>query len=217
MATLYNMDRRTGSTALVPGSHVPDKVEAIKRFRDAAAAREQAGQSKLDEEDERAASLAPFRAAGLEPAITSVAAGDLLLFDTGTYHGCCNAEDPHGDELLRAMFILSYVPRQILTPEILWARRRAYELGLNCTLKPDSGSGSVMGPEVARQLREEEEAEGPRGPTRHSWDRASAAVRRMVVGADGAAPPSEVWGEIGGSAPQARWGWGDVGDGRGRL
>ena len=55
-------------------------------------------------------------------------------FDTATYHGGCSAEDPSGasgngpNELLRAIFILGMNLLRLQTPEVLHARRRAYEL-----------------------------------------------------------------------------------------
>ena len=58
----------------------------------------------------------------------------LNRFDTATYHGGCSAEDPSGasgngpNELLRAIFILGMNLLRLQTPEVLHARRRAYEL-----------------------------------------------------------------------------------------
>lgn len=137
---LFDMNRKTGATALVPGSHL--KVGEIEEVRT----------RKWDTKHQRAewteadrlafaADLEPFTAQGLSPVVTNIKAGDMVLFDTRTFHGGCSAEDPSGEtgreegnlfsnNLLRAIYILGASPSRLQTPEILAARRKAYELDL---------------------------------------------------------------------------------------
>ena len=66
----------------------------------------------------------------------SVPAGDLLLMGAALFHSGCGAEDPSGmsgngaDELLRAICILAMTPTRLVSPDILAARRRAFELDI---------------------------------------------------------------------------------------
>merc|ERR1711918_133072 len=88
-----------------------------------------------------AADIEPFTAYGLAPVVTNIKAGDCVLFDTRLFHGGYSAEDPSGqtgrevgnlrsNSLLRAIYILGASPAALQTPEILQARRRAYELDI---------------------------------------------------------------------------------------
>ena len=149
---LWDMNRETGATAIVPGSHVKAKVEAIaaaraSRYVGEGGERTYVGPGAGPEED-----LAAFTEQGLEPAIVNGTAGDLILFDTALYHTGCPAEDPSGtgprsrgaDHILRAIFILSMAPTRLVTDlkandgsSMLKARRRAYEM--------DKWFGGVVG------------------------------------------------------------------------
>jgi len=68
--------------------------------------------------------------------VTNIKAGDCVLFDTALFHGAYAAEDPTGEsgngenQLLRATYILGMPFSQLQTPQILQARRTAYELDL---------------------------------------------------------------------------------------
>jgi hypothetical protein len=75
--------------------------------------------------------IRPFHELGLTAGPVSARAGDLLLFDTATFHAACPATDPGAEstELLRAICIMSMVPRLLLNPTIIEARQRAYEVG----------------------------------------------------------------------------------------
>lgn len=70
--------------ALVPGSH--KKVQEINAFRE---------KHWVGESSERrwigkgSPFIEPFSANGLMPAVTNVMAGDMVLFDTATFHGGC--------------------------------------------------------------------------------------------------------------------------------
>ena len=55
--------------------------------------------------------LKPFWALGIQPGPIQVRAGDLCIFDTALFHSACPATDPYGDELLRAICIMSMAPR----------------------------------------------------------------------------------------------------------
>jgi hypothetical protein len=131
----WDMNKSGGATAIVPGSHKRDKVEAINAMRNAQYSgegrdRKWVGPGKPEE------FLEPFTAQGLQPVVLNNKAGDLVLFDTGMYHAGCHAEDPTGmsnggpAELLRVICILSMAPARLLQPypEVHLARRRAYEL-----------------------------------------------------------------------------------------
>ena len=106
--SLWDMDRRTGATQIVPGSHKPENVEKIQSYR------KQQGIGKEEwesmGESERRNFTDAYTSIGLQPGILNVTAGDLVFFDTALYHGVCHAEDPiaNGPEnLLRAIFIQS--------------------------------------------------------------------------------------------------------------
>jgi hypothetical protein len=179
---LFDMNQMTGATALVPGSH--KKVEEIQSAR----AKNWIGTGK----DRRwvgkgSPFIEPFSSNGLMPVVTNVKAGDMVLFDTATFHVCtklhcswqsfpslfrhganaascvrqggCSAEDPSGasgngpNELLRAIYILGMNLLRLQTPEVLEARRRAYELDIfwpppfnhqELALKILSGDPSVL-------------------------------------------------------------------------
>ena len=232
---LWDMDRRTGATAIVPGSHrLSKEIEARRRslqrelfkdspghqaravlmeeFRSLPASEKQTRRAELFkrfralpekypgmaefEDASREAQqqfFEPFTELGLEPGIIRAKAGDLVIFDTGLYHGCCNAEDPSGDALLRTIFIQSMVPVAHLgngrggnaeqpgggggfagldhTTTVLAARRRAYETGTVT-------GGSVLTPDQAVALLEAE-AKSPK-PIVRDWASTPAAVRRLV-------------------------------------
>lgn len=129
---LFDMNRNTGATAVVPGSHrrareIEDRWNLKWGSKGHA---ERSAQEKLL----AAADLEPFEACGLTPCVTSVDAGDCVLFDTGLFHGAYAAEDPTGksgngpDQLLRAIYILSMSLSSLQTPQTLAARRLAYEM-----------------------------------------------------------------------------------------
>jgi hypothetical protein len=129
---LFDMNRNTGATAVVPGSH--RKVQEIEaRWRSKWGGEGRAPRS-AEEKLLAAADLEPFEHCGLTPCVTNIKAGDCVLFDTGLFHGAYSAEDPTGqsgngpDQLLRAIYILSMSLLCVQTPEILQARRKAYEL-----------------------------------------------------------------------------------------
>jgi hypothetical protein len=127
---LFDMNRNTGATALVPGSHrKAQEIEA--RWHQKWVLH---GQRSAEERLLAAADLEPFEQCGLTPCITNIKAGDCVLFDTALFHGAYAAEDPTGEsgngpnQLLRAIFILGMAFSRLQTPEILEARRKAYEL-----------------------------------------------------------------------------------------
>lgn len=128
---LFPMNRNTGATAIVPGSHRRAR-EIEERWQSKWGSRGHADRS-ADERLLAAADLEPFERCGLTPCVTRIEAGDCVLFDTGLFHGAYAAEDPTGesgngpDQLLRAVYILSMSPSSLQTPEILEARRMAYE------------------------------------------------------------------------------------------
>jgi hypothetical protein len=127
---LFDMNRNTGATALVPGSH--RKVREIEERWN----QKWGSQGKLSAEQRllAAADLEPFERCGLTPCVTNIEAGDCVLFDTGLFHGAYAAEDATGqsgngpNQLLRAIYILGMSFARLQTPEILAARREAYEL-----------------------------------------------------------------------------------------
>jgi hypothetical protein len=129
---LFDMNRKTGATALVPGSH--RHVREIERRWHEKWGREGQGQRSAAEKLLAAADLEPFERCGLTPCVTHIKAGDCVLFDTALFHGAYAAEDPTGEsgngksELLRAIYILGMSFSRLQTPEILKARRKAYEL-----------------------------------------------------------------------------------------
>lgn len=131
---LFDMNRSTGATAVVPGSH--RKVQEIQeRWQRKWGVQGHAPRS-AEERLRAAADLEPFEQCGLTPCVTNIEAGDCVLFDTGLFHGAYAAEDPTGEsgngphQLLRAIYILSMSLLRLQTPAILEARRKAYELDL---------------------------------------------------------------------------------------
>jgi hypothetical protein len=128
---LFDMNRNTGSTALVPGSHRKVKeIEARWHQKWALAGN---GPRSKEERLQAAADLEPFEQFGLTPCVTHIEAGDAVLFDTALFHGAYAAEEPTGksgngeDQLLRAIYILGMSFSRLQTPTILAARREAYE------------------------------------------------------------------------------------------
>jgi hypothetical protein len=129
---LFDMNRNTGATALVPGSH--RKVKEIEEGWRQKWGLEGHGPRSKEEKLLAAADLEPFERCGLTPCVTNIEAGDCVLFDTALFHGAYAAEDPTGktgngeNQLLRAIYILGMAYSRLQTPEILEARRKAYEL-----------------------------------------------------------------------------------------
>jgi hypothetical protein len=128
---LWDMNEQTGATAIAPGSHTPGNVAAINEWR----ANNQEALADTSDPDRH---LKPFWALGIQPGPIQVRAGDLCIFDTALFHSACPATDPYGDELLRAICIMSMAPRLLLSPTILRARRLAFEAALGT-------GGSVLG------------------------------------------------------------------------
>ncbi|HEU4578541.1 MAG TPA: phytanoyl-CoA dioxygenase family protein [Polyangiaceae bacterium] len=127
---LFDMNRNTGATALVPGSH--RKVREIEeRWNQKWGSQ---GKQSAEQRLLAAADLEPFERCGLTPCVTHIKAGDCVLFDTGLFHGAYAAEDATGqsgngpNQLLRAIYILGMSFTRLQTPRILAARRMAYEL-----------------------------------------------------------------------------------------
>jgi hypothetical protein len=131
---LFDMNRNTGATALVPGSH--RKVQEIEERWHQKWGLEGQGPRSAEEKLLAAADLEPFEQCGLTPCVTNIKAGDCVLFDTALFHGAYAAEDPTGEsgngpnQLLRAIYILGMAFARLQTPAILEARRKAYELDL---------------------------------------------------------------------------------------
>ncbi len=131
---LFDMNRNTGATALVPGSH--RRVQEIEERWHQKWGREGQGQRSAAEKLLAAADLEPFERCGLTPCVSNIQAGDCVLFDTALFHGAYAAEDPTGEsgngpnQLLRAIYILSMSFSRLQTRAILDARRKAYELDL---------------------------------------------------------------------------------------
>jgi phytanoyl-CoA dioxygenase PhyH len=129
---LFDMNRNTGATALVPGSH--RKVREIEERWKQKWGLAGGGQRSDRERLLAAADLEPFERCGLTPCVTNIKAGDCVLFDTALFHGAYAAEDPTGRsgngerQLLRAIYILGMALSRLQTPRILAARRKAYEL-----------------------------------------------------------------------------------------
>ena len=115
-----------------------------------------------------------------------------MIFDTALYHGCCNAEAPFGNELLRTIFIQSMVPIALLgkgrggqeatgfagldhQTTVLAARKRAYECGMVT-------GGSVPSPGQAKDLLEAD-ARDPK-PTVRDWSTTPWDRRRLVCPLD---------------------------------
>ncbi|MEY2933760.1 MAG: hypothetical protein RL033_4509 [Pseudomonadota bacterium] len=128
---LFDMNRNTGATALVPGSHrkVPEIEERWQQKWGPKGHDKRSAEERLL----AAADLEPFERCGLTPCVTNIKAGDCVLFHTGLFHGAYAAEDPTGqtgngeNQLLRAIFILGMAFSRLQTPAILAARRKAYE------------------------------------------------------------------------------------------
>jgi hypothetical protein len=131
---LFDMNRNTGATALVPGSH--RKVKQIEERWHQKWGLDAHRQRSAEERLLAAADLEPFEQCGLTACVTSIKAGDCVLFDTALFHGAYAAEDPTGEsgngpnQLLRAIYILGMSFSRLQTPNILEARRKAYELDL---------------------------------------------------------------------------------------
>jgi hypothetical protein len=131
---LFDMNRNTGATAVVPGSQ--RKVREIEERWHQKWGLPGNAQRSPEERLMAAADLEPFEQCGLTPCVTNIKAGDCVLFDTGLFHGAYAAEDPTGEsgngpnQLLRAIYILSMSFSRLQTPQILAARRKAYELDL---------------------------------------------------------------------------------------
>jgi hypothetical protein len=131
---LFDMNRNTGATALVPGSH--RKVVEIEERWQKKWGLEGQGPRSAEEKLLAAADLEPFERCGLTPCVTNIKAGDCVLFDTALFHGAYAAEDPTGEsgngphQLLRAIYIMGMALSRLQTPELLEARRKAYELDL---------------------------------------------------------------------------------------
>jgi hypothetical protein len=129
---LFDMNRSTGATALVPCSH--RKVREIEARWHQKWGLEGHGQRSAEERLLAAADLEPFERFGLTPCVTNIKAGDCVLFDTALFHGAYAAEDPTGqsgngeNQLLRAIYILGMALSRLQTKTILEARRKAYEL-----------------------------------------------------------------------------------------
>ena len=129
---LFDMNRNTGATALVPGSH--RKVQEIEARWHQKWGRKGHAEHSAAEKLLAAADLEPFERCGLTPSVTHIEAGDCVLFDTALFHGAYAAEDPTGqsgngeNQLLRAIYILGMSFARLQTKTILEARRKAYEL-----------------------------------------------------------------------------------------
>jgi hypothetical protein len=131
---LFDMNRNTGATALVPGSH--RKVQELEERWLEKWGRAGGTQRSAEERLLAASDLEPFEQCGLTPCVTNIKAGDCVLFHTGLFHGAYAAEYPTGqsgngpNQLLRAIYILSMSFTRLQTAELLEARRKAYELDL---------------------------------------------------------------------------------------
>lgn len=116
--SLYDMNKKTGATALVPGSHT-----LVREINEYIAERADAGDR---EEVARTHSFKRFTSLGLTPGVVNSMAGDLLMFNVSLYHGCCNAADPfYTSGLLRAICIMAMCKREMCSAKTLHARRRA--------------------------------------------------------------------------------------------
>jgi hypothetical protein len=168
------MNRNTGATALVPGSH--RKVQEIEQRWHQKWGREGQRQRSREEKLQAAADLEPFEQCGLIPCVTHIDAGDCVLFDTALFHGAYAAEDPTGEsgngpnQLLRAIYILGMSFSRLQTPTILEARRKAYELDVfwpptigHAAFAQHIVAGELEGlyePSLRRATRPSEAAEG---------------------------------------------------------
>jgi hypothetical protein len=193
---LFDMNRQTGATALVPGSHL--KVDEINDARKTKwGTLHQKPDWTADDRLAFAADLEPFTAQGLSPAVTNIKAGDMVLFDTRTFHGGCSAEDPSGESgrepvnlgannLLRAIYILGASPSALQTPEILAARRKAYELDLFWPppLKHGAFAARISeGKDLNDQFGpppDRDAADGEQYPVVRRFEDAPAGVKRLI-------------------------------------
>ena len=138
---LWDMNRETGATAIVPGSHL--KVQEIAASRASRFVGEGEDRKYIGQGESPAEDLESFTENGLTPAIVNGTAGDLILFDTALFHTGCPAEDPSGagsrshgaDHPLRSICVLSMAPTRLVTDlktgdggPVMAARRRAYEM-----------------------------------------------------------------------------------------
>ena len=183
---LWDMNQRTGATAVVPGSHkcVPEILEMRARNWkvDEAVARntkkwwlgrEWIGQGEPDEDVEQ------YTALGLTPAVTNIRAGDMVIFDTALFHAGCAAADPTGasgngtDQLLRAIYIMGMTPTRLKTPRELHARRLAYELDL--PWYPDHDH-----PKITEQVFAQHTSQGGDVASVRDFDAASAEVQHLI-------------------------------------
>jgi hypothetical protein len=175
--SLYDMNKRTGATSIVPGSHT--KVTEINEY---VAARSE--EAAVSEEAGRLHSFKRFTSLGLTPGVVNSVAGDLLIFNVSLFHGCCNAADPYyTDGLLRAICIMAMCKREMCSEQTLHARRRAYEL--------DEFMGGQIGTEAWAEtfLRKAEEQSLPEV---RSLADASPTVQRLVCGRGVQRPQSKL-------------------------
>jgi hypothetical protein len=171
---LFDMNRNTGATALVPGSH--RKVQQVEQRWQRKWGLERQGRRSDEEKLLAAADLEPFEQCGLTPCVAHIEAGDCVLFDTALFHGAYAAEDPTGEsgngpnQLLRAIYILSMSFSRLQTPTILQARRKAFELDVfwpptiaHADFAQHIMAGKLDGqcePSLARRIGLSEAAEG---------------------------------------------------------
>ena len=190
--SLWDMNRQVGATVVVPKSHKPETVAAINAFREQHPT-DVTGMDEQHAAHARMQDTRAFTACGLEPVLLRVPAGDLVLFDTATFHGATAAEEPGGNHLLRAIFIQSMAPTAWLgqgfgddqpafgtdhRSDVIRARIIAYETGV-----VTGGSvycSAAMAPRLARALLERDEKD-PQARVRSLAD-ASATVQRLVMG-----------------------------------
>ena len=98
------MNEKTGTTAIAPGSHTPGNVARITRYR-------QEHKEQLRDASDPHRHLRPFWDLGIRPGPVNARAGELCIFDTAMYHSACPATEPFGNELLRAICIMSMCVR----------------------------------------------------------------------------------------------------------
>lgn len=116
--SLYDMNKKTGATAIVPGSHT--RVREVNEY---VAEQADAGDS---EDVARLHSFKRFTSLGLTPGVINSVAGDLVIFNVSLFHGCCNAADPfYTSGLLRAICIMAMCKREMCSAKTLRARRCA--------------------------------------------------------------------------------------------
>ena len=190
ITSLWDMNKRTGATVIVPKSHTPEAVAHIQAYR------KEAGidWEGMDEKQQRTFTE-HFTSIGLQPGILNATAGDLCFFDTALYHGVCHGADPQANgpnQLLRTIFIQSMVPSVLLgrghgenepplgsshRSDVLRARRVAYEKGIVT-------GGSIINPRDARRILKgyvKNPNENYADPTvRRDWESTPEEVRRLV-------------------------------------